>query len=67
MKRVIYHVTYKVVDLNTEQYGCAVLKIQEDQENGTASEKFEDFMKTLEETSGNSRHNIIIINTIKFE
>ena len=68
MKKVIYLVTFKTVgSAGSENYGQARLAITEDQENGKASDKYEDFMAALEETSGYQRHMIIIINSIKFE
>lgn len=68
MKRVIYLVTFKTVgSAGREHYGQARLAIMEDQENGKASDKYEDFMVALEEASGYQRHLIIIINSIKFE
>lgn len=67
MKRVIYLVTFKTVgSAGSEHYGQARLAITEDL-RGKASDRYEDFMKALEETSGYQRHMIIIINSIKFE
>lgn len=68
MKRVIYLVTFKKTNsFGDKYYSQARLNIIEDEENGKASDKYEDFMMALEEASGCSRDLLIIINSIKFE
>ena len=64
MKRVIYLVTYK--NVVSPEYNTAKLSIVEDEENGSASDKYEDFISALEQASGLNKTVIIIINSLKF-
>jgi len=68
MKTVLYHVTYLLVNGQSNDYQTQCFFVQEKTETtATAIHNYEAFISELENSSGHSRYQIIIINSLKFE